>query len=133
MTINAVDANGIEFKFNGAEVGGVRQYTVISGSTDDIELPATMTTTGKIFIPDVPDFGTAILNAYADITDAGQAEILAAWQAGLTAPCEVVNSDGHTTTFDAYVKSYPMIGAFASLEITDIVLKISGAIEIKQN
>ena len=123
---NAIDANGTTFTFNGVEVGGITQYTLIDGSTPDVQ--HNPLSGPRQYFPGAPEFGQVRLNLYRNPADPGQAEMEQARANSVRAECVITLADGSTRTFPGYVKALPIAGNINGLGTAQCVIKVAGPV-----
>ncbi len=122
-----LDGKGKLFSFNGILVGKITQFDFVDGETPDVIFRPLGNEDPKYYAGLV-NFGLLRLTLYRDLSDVGQIELEQARGQRRTEQCVLTLSDGSTRTFDAYVKTLPIIGNDDNASPVVAVLRIASVV-----
>lgn len=122
-----LDGKDKSFSFNGISVGKITQFDFVDGETPDVVFRSLSSDVPE-YLPGLVNFGLLRLTLYRDLSDVGQIELEQARGQRRTEQCALTLSDGSTRTFDAYVKSLPIVGNDDNTSPVVAVLRIASVV-----
>ena len=110
-------------------VGNCRTFTGLDGSASELD-KTNLQSTAKEIALGLVDFGQFSFECDHDNGDAGQAALLAAYNAGTSRTMKVVLPAGTTPTaaFTAYIKKFALVGGIDAIARRNVDARISGSV-----
>lgn len=105
-----LDGKDKTLTFDGELVGNITKYEFVDGETPDVIFRSLESDTPEYYAG-LTNFGLLKLTLYRDLSDVGQIALESSRSNRRTRQCVLTLSDGSTRTFDAYVKSLPIVGS----------------------
>lgn len=111
------------------QIKEVKSYSGLDGQASEIDV-TDMDSTAKEFRLGLKDEGSFSLNLHRLPSDAGQAALLAARDAGTSRNFTVTLPSGSPSvaSFTAFVKQMPLTGAIDGVALTTVGIRITGAV-----
>ncbi|WP_250451204.1 phage tail tube protein [Caballeronia sp. ATUFL_M2_KS44] len=137
MPSTAMSAQGSKFYVNTAadgaaqptwtKVKNVKSYSGFDGSASEIDV-TDLDSTAKEKRLGLIDNGSFSIDVNVDMADPGQMALKAAQKASTLESFKLEYPDGTGSTFDGFVKSFPIAGGTDAVITSTVALTISGAV-----
>jgi hypothetical protein len=137
MPSTAMSAQGSQFFVNTAadgaaqptwtKVKNVKSYSGFDGSASEIDV-TDLDSTAKEKRLGLIDNGSFSIDVNVDMTDAGQLALKTAQKASSLESFKLQYPDGTASTFDGFVKSFPIAGGTDAVITSTVALTISGPV-----
>ena len=135
MTSTAISAQGSKAFINTGtaplpvwtQVKNLKSFTGIDGTAAVLDA-SDLDSVAKEKVLGLIDNGTFSIVVNRDLTDPGQAAVMAAKNSGAATGFKVTLPDGSGDTFNVLVKTFPLVGGTDALLESTIAMEISGAV-----
>ena len=123
-----IDGQGTTFTLDGVAVGGIERYTFSQGDSREVVHRPLSSDTTK-WLPGQVSYGTLTLELYRDDSDPGQVKLLESRRQRLVLAAVLTLKDGTSKLFPTYVRNLPLTTGISSVNRSNVVLRIAGAIQ----
>lgn len=125
--MSAIKSQGTTLEIGIATIGNIISYDGFDGAAQEIDI-TNLSSTAKEYEVGLVDNGNFGFEVNVDDTDAGQAAITVAKNAGTTDTYVLTLTGGATRTFDALVTSFSESSGVDDVVKGSVSLKISGSV-----
>jgi hypothetical protein len=123
ITAGTATATGATY----SQVGNLKSFSGFDGQASEIDV-SNLSSTAKEFRLGLVDFGMLQLELDHDNTDAGQAALLAAYNAATAKSFKLTLPNSNVASFTAYVRKFSAQGGVDQVVKRQVDLRISGAV-----